>query len=47
MIMPDSFAGMDVLDMNGLDVQRMPDEVLAIAATYIKTKLDASNLPTS
>lgn len=47
MITPDSFAGPDVVDMNGLDVERMPNEVLAIAANYIKTKLDASNLPTS
>ncbi|MEO8819627.1 MAG: ferritin-like domain-containing protein [Ginsengibacter sp.] len=42
-----TFAGMDVVDMNGLDVARNPNAVLAIAGTYIKTKIDASNLPTS
>lgn len=42
-----TFAGMDVVDMNGLDVERDPHAVLAIAGTYIKTKIDASNLPTS
>jgi len=47
MITPGSFGGTDVVDMNGLDVQRDPNSVLAIAGTYIKTKIDASNLPTS
>lgn len=32
-------------DANGLDMARTPAEVLAIAGTYIKTKIDASNLP--
>ncbi len=32
-------------DANGLDMARTPSEVLAIAGTYIKTKIDASNLP--
>lgn len=32
-------------DANGLDMARTPAQVLAIAGTYIKTKLDASNLP--
>ena len=32
-------------DANGLDKARTPAEVLAIAGTYITTKIDASNLP--
>ncbi len=32
-------------DANGLDMARTPAQVLAIAAPYIKTKIDASNLP--
>lgn len=32
-------------DANGLDMARTPAEVLAIAGTYIKTKINASNLP--
>lgn len=32
-------------DANGLDMARTPSQVLAIAGTYIKTKIDASNLP--
>ncbi len=32
-------------DANGLDMARTPSQVLAIAGAYIKTKLDASNLP--
>lgn len=32
-------------DSNGLDPARSPSEVLAIAGTYIKTKINASNLP--
>jgi len=35
----------DTTDANGLDTARTPAQVLAIAGTYIKTKLDASNLP--
>lgn len=31
----------------GLDQARMPNDVLAIASTYLKSKLNASNLPTS
>ncbi|MEO8853197.1 MAG: ferritin-like domain-containing protein [Ginsengibacter sp.] len=47
MIMMNSFADSTVLDMNGLDVERKPNDVLAIAGTYLKSKLDASNLPTN
>ena len=45
LIMPGSFA--DGLDANGLDMSRTPSEVFAIAGTYVKTKLNISNLPTS
>jgi hypothetical protein len=41
-----SFADMTVVDAMGLDVTRKPLEVLAIAGTYIKTKINATNLPT-
>lgn len=46
MIKPNSFADMTAVDMNGLDIQRTPNEVLSIADVYLKTKVDASNLPT-
>ena len=47
MVKAGSFAGSDVVDMNGLDVARKPDDVLTIASAYLKTKINASNLPTS
>jgi len=40
-----SFASNDVVDSNGLDKARTPSDVLSIAGTYIKTKINASNLP--
>ena len=40
-----SFADNTVIDMNGLDKSRTPSEVLAIAGSFIKTKINASNLP--
>ncbi|MCF1714064.1 ferritin-like domain-containing protein [Flavihumibacter sp. RY-1] len=40
-----SFADNTVVDMNGLDTSRMPVDVLAVAAGFIKTKINASNLP--
>lgn len=40
-----SFAGADAVDANGLDLARTPAQVLSIAGTYIKTKINASNLP--
>ncbi|MEO6837182.1 MAG: ferritin-like domain-containing protein [Ginsengibacter sp.] len=46
-ITPNSFADSTALDMNALDKERNPNDVLAIAGTYLKTKLDASNLPTN
>jgi len=42
-----SFANSEVIDMNGLDKSRTPAEVLNIASAYLKSKLNASNLPTS
>ncbi|WP_026899336.1 ferritin-like domain-containing protein [Daejeonella oryzae] len=42
-----SFANSEVIDSNGLDKSRLPMEVLGIAGTYIKTKINASDLPTS
>ncbi len=45
LISNNSFAANDVVDANGLDKVRTPNEVLAIADTYIKTKINASNLP--
>ncbi|MBA2746380.1 MAG: ferritin-like domain-containing protein [Flavisolibacter sp.] len=47
LITPNSFGASDVVDSNGLDVVRTPSEVLAIAGTYLKSALNASNLPTS
>lgn len=34
-------------NQNGLDAALNPPDVLAIASTYVKTKINASNLPTS
>lgn len=42
-----SFSGDDVVDSNGLDGAKMPSEVLSAAAAYLKTKVNASNLPTT
>ncbi|MEO5996811.1 MAG: ferritin-like domain-containing protein [Chitinophagaceae bacterium] len=41
-----TFADGTTVDAMGLDATRKPLEVLAIAGTYIKTKIDASHLPT-
>ncbi|HEV8083077.1 MAG: ferritin-like domain-containing protein [Chitinophagaceae bacterium] len=40
-----SFADNTVVDAMGLDVYALPPAVLAIAGTYIVTKIDASHLP--
>lgn len=42
-----TFADNTVIDAMGLDKSRLPPEVLMMAGTYIKTKINASNLPTS
>ncbi|WP_432709120.1 ferritin-like domain-containing protein [Pedobacter sp.] len=41
-----SFADNTVVGANGLDTSRSPVEVLKIASTYIKTKLNTQDLPT-
>lgn len=45
LIQSGSFANSEVVDANGLDKARKPAEVLMIAKTYIKTEINASNLP--
>ncbi len=45
LISPNSFADSSVIDINGLEKSRTPSEVLTIAAPFIKTKINASNLP--
>lgn len=47
MITPNSFADMTAVNMNGLDLERDPNTVLSIAGAFLKTKLDASHLPTN
>ncbi len=47
LLSPGSFADSTVIDANGLDGARMPSEVLAIANTFLVTKVSGSNLPTS
>lgn len=48
LISGNSFAGNDVVDATtGLDKARTPSEVLSIAGAYLKSTLNASNLPTS
>lgn len=42
-----TFANSEVIDANGLDKSRTPSEVLSIAGTYLYSKLNAGNLPTS
>jgi hypothetical protein len=41
------FAGSDVIDSNGLDQANSPSYVLSKASAYLKSSLNASNLPTS
>lgn len=40
-----SFANSEVVNAQGLDVVRTPAEVLAIAGGFVKTKINAANLP--
>jgi len=47
MVTAGSFADMTAVDSNGLDKARTPEEVLSIASAFLKTKINASNLPTS
>jgi len=46
MISVNTFLG-DQVDASSVNISRSPAQVLAIAGAYIKTKIDASNLPTS
>jgi hypothetical protein len=41
-----AFSGDDVVDANGLDVQRAPGDVLMLAGPFIKTTINAGSLPT-
>ena len=45
LVAPNTFLGNQV-DASSVNISRTPAEVLAIAGTYIKTKINASNLPT-
>ena len=47
LITSNSFANSEVVDANALDKSRMPAEVLSIAGAFIKTKINANDLPTS
>ena len=40
-----SFADSSTVDASGLDISRSPGQVLAIAQTYIKTKISLTGLP--
>ena len=40
-----TFVGSDVIDANGMEMSKSPADVLAIAGMYVKTKINASNLP--
>lgn len=42
-----SFADNTVVDAQGLDLAKAPAEVLSTASAFLKTKINASNLPTS
>jgi hypothetical protein len=42
-----SFADNTAIDANGLDLVRTPSEVLSAASSFIVTKINATNLPTS
>jgi hypothetical protein len=46
LLTPNSFGNADVVDSNGLDGAKSPSEVLSVAGNYLKSKLNASNLPT-
>ncbi len=45
LVAPGTFAA--TVDANAIDGARMPSEVLAIAGAFLKTKINAGNLPTS
>ena len=41
------FADSTTVDANGLDMAKAPKEVLATAAAYLKSRINANNLPTA
>ncbi|MBE7176552.1 MAG: ferritin-like domain-containing protein [Mucilaginibacter polytrichastri] len=45
LIMNGDFSGSDVVDANGLDKATIPSMVLPVAQTFVKTKIDGSELP--
>lgn len=47
LLTPNSFANNEVIDANGLEKSRMPMEVLGIASAFVKTKINANDLPTT
>jgi hypothetical protein len=47
LLVPNTFAGGDVVNANGLDQAKAPSEVLATADTYITTTVTGNNLPTT
>lgn len=49
LVTPNTFVGSDVVTIatNGLEIDRTPAQVLAIAGAYITTPINASDLPTS
>ncbi len=42
-----SFADNTVIDSNGLEMSKLPMEVLMTASSFLKSKINASNLPTT
>ena len=42
---PTAFASDDIIDANGLDMARTPQQVLTMASPFITTTIDASGLP--
>lgn len=42
-----TFADSSVVDANGLDMAKAPKDVLAIAGAFLKSKINANNLPTA
>lgn len=41
-----TFANQEVVDSNGLDVSKSPTQVLQVAAPFIKSKINVTDLPT-
>jgi hypothetical protein len=49
LVSPNTFVGQDVVNVavNGLEYDKTPQQVLAVASTYITTPINADDLPTS